>query len=957
VSRSKTNSSQKKINFSQKAAAICKHVPDGLVFAFAGMILYRWMNTPYSSVKILLRAGLPGFRALNTFWTAVCRSAALLGLAAGLTLRAAPGPGIAAPTVSGVTATSNSTSIFGSLAGIPNTTYQIDYYYGATLQGSGSIHLGASSVTTDASGKASLYTSFPISIPAGSYLTATATEAGNTSAFASPVQFNSTDTVNLALTVSASSNSVLLGDQTTLTLTVSNSGTNTATGVILNDWLPPMFNYVFSTVSQGTATNAGNTVSWEVGNIPSGGIASMTVYASGINLGAGTNWAVVQANDFNANYANSTNQMWMNCYVPAGPTINNSPPNLVTSLLNSVLNLVVQATGSGNVNYQWRLNGADIPGATNSTYTVLSLLQENAGQYTAVVSDQTGAVIVPPALVLLGSLLALPASDNFASRGTLLTLPTSLLPLRGNNTNATSEPGEPLHAGVPGGKSVWFSWTPLLGGVATLTTKGSSFDTLLAVYTGNNLTNLTPVVSDDDSGGFYTSTVTFNAVAGTTYTIAIDGAYGASGEIVFSGSVNILGLLAPPLPSITSQPADQIVSPGAPATFTASASGTGLSYQWNYNDVPIPGATKSSLLVKNVSAANVGLYSLGVTNSTGGVLSRHATLQISLLDGSLNTNGIAQDKMQAIYYLVNSGSLNNNVQSANVQSSIARPMSGGGTSRGYSSSQTFSTYGGSTQSGEPNSCQNVGGSSSWTSIQAPNNGILSINTTGSSFVTILGIYTGNGNDFSSLTQIACSVGSTTNSNSSVSFAATSNTVYYIAVDGVNRAYGTVVLNWNLSVPPTITAQPGSQTVAPGTNVTLSANASGYITPSCQWLLNGSKISGATNWTLTITNFQAAKAGNYQMRATNNVGSATTSTASILPNNALHLDSFCFNRTNQTCQMRLVGTANSNYVIQASTDMRNWVTVATNNPSSGLWTFSDTCGTNQPRRFYRAKIGP
>ena len=45
----------------------------------------------------------------------------------------------------------------------------------------------------------------------------------------------------------------------------------------------------------------------------------------------------------------------------------------------------------------------------------------------------------------------------------------------------------------------------------------------MGVYTGSSVSSLTTVASDDDSGGNYTSKVTFNAVAGTTYQIAVDG--------------------------------------------------------------------------------------------------------------------------------------------------------------------------------------------------------------------------------------------------------------------------------------------------------------------------------------------------------------------------------------------------------------------------------------------------
>ena len=56
-----------------------------------------------------------------------------------------------------------------------------------------------------------------------------------------------------------------------------------------------------------------------------------------------------------------------------------------------------------------------------------------------------------------------------------------------------------------------------------LTTAGSSFDTILAVYRGTSLTGLTAVAGNDDFGGALTSRVTFSAVAGTTYRIAVAG--------------------------------------------------------------------------------------------------------------------------------------------------------------------------------------------------------------------------------------------------------------------------------------------------------------------------------------------------------------------------------------------------------------------------------------------------
>jgi hypothetical protein len=55
---------------------------------------------------------------------------------------------------------------------------------------------------------------------------------------------------------------------------------------------------------------------------------------------------------------------------------------------------------------------------------------------------------------------------------------------------------------------------------------------VLSVYTGEVLTNLTVIAANDDlPGGGSASSVTFSAMAGTTYRIAVDGFEGASGNV------------------------------------------------------------------------------------------------------------------------------------------------------------------------------------------------------------------------------------------------------------------------------------------------------------------------------------------------------------------------------------------------------------------------------------------
>jgi hypothetical protein len=106
----------------------------------------------------------------------------------------------------------------------------------------------------------------------------------------------------------------------------------------------------------------------------------------------------------------------------------------------------------------------------------------------------------------------------------------------GSTTGATKETGEPNHAGNAGGHSVWFTWTAAAGGATTFKTTGSSFDTLLAVYTGSAVSSLTAVASNDDADGTLQSRVAFTASAGVTYRVAVDGYGGSSGNVVLGWS-------------------------------------------------------------------------------------------------------------------------------------------------------------------------------------------------------------------------------------------------------------------------------------------------------------------------------------------------------------------------------------------------------------------------------------
>lgn len=236
-----------------------------------------------------------------------------------------------------------------------------------------------------------------------------------------------------------------------------------------------------------------------------------------------------------------------------------------------------------------------------------------------------------------------PANDAFAN-ATVITLnpATKTATVKGYNTNATKEAGEPSHADAggtpgqanPGGRSVWWRWTAPSNGNLTVDTRGSYFDTLLGIYTGNAVNALTRIAGSDDidPGVVQASSVTFNAPAGTVYRIAVDGFNNDDGTGADNAGITLNlsfdGELGD-LPLITSFGGPTTGTRGTPSIFSVTAvSGTPVSYQWLFNGNPISGATGSSYRLESMSQANVGDYSVIVSNAAGSVTS--TTLRLEL---------------------------------------------------------------------------------------------------------------------------------------------------------------------------------------------------------------------------------------------------------------------------------------------------------------------------------------
>jgi hypothetical protein len=98
--------------------------------------------------------------------------------------------------------------------------------------------------------------------------------------------------------------------------------------------------------------------------------------------------------------------------------------------------------------------------------------------------------------------------------------------------------------------------------MVTVETFGSTFDTVLAVYTGSAVSALTPIASNDNHSGSTQSKLTFQAQEGTTYFIAVDGR-NIGGGAPTGGITLSLSLAIPVAPGTTalvyfSHPGDYI---------------------------------------------------------------------------------------------------------------------------------------------------------------------------------------------------------------------------------------------------------------------------------------------------------------------------------------------------------------------------------------------------------------
>ena len=156
----------------------------------------------------------------------------------------------------------------------------------------------------------------------------------------------------------------------------------------------------------------------------------------------------------------------------------------------------------------------------------------------------------------------------------------------GTTAGATRQAGEPDHYVTDppdsdlweGDHTVWFRWTAPNTGPTTIDTCLGEIDSILAVYTGNELESLTRVADNNNdpacsANDVYGSKVSFEAIGGTTYDIAVGDAGGAREKpfgIRVVGSTDI----TPPQTEIDSGPSGPTSDASPVFTFSSSEPGS-----------------------------------------------------------------------------------------------------------------------------------------------------------------------------------------------------------------------------------------------------------------------------------------------------------------------------------------------------------------------------------------------
>jgi hypothetical protein len=142
----------------------------------------------------------------------------------------------------------------------------------------------------------------------------------------------------------------------------------------------------------------------------------------------------------------------------------------------------------------------------------------------------------------------------------------------------------------------------------------------------SDITNSTRRYIAQSSGGAERTAAAFDVTQATAGPTGIFRANVASGAEWVSQTVALRMAVLCAEPSITGQPASVSKTIGESVSFSVTATGTGLTYQWRKNGVAINGATSASYTISSVASTDAGSYDVVVSGDCGSPVTSEAAI-------------------------------------------------------------------------------------------------------------------------------------------------------------------------------------------------------------------------------------------------------------------------------------------------------------------------------------------
>lgn len=543
---------------------------------------------------------------------------------------------------------------------------------------------------------------------------------------------------------------------------------------------------------------------------------------------SGSSYSVIVSDGFGqigSNYATLT--------VALPPTITTQPKTIKIAP-GSTTTFSVVGSSTLPLSYQWQKDGVAIPGATSTTYTTPTAVNQDHGStFRVVVSNSVGSV---------------------TSQGANLNI----------DPRITSQP---LSKTVSSGATASFSVT--MGSSGTYTYQWFKNGVAVTAASSNSITYTTPVTALADSGSvFYVVITSVNSPSNTAT----------------STSATLTVVSGTP-PTITTQPTSVAVASGNPASFTVAASGTSpFSYQWRKNGTAIAGATAATYVTPALATTDSGaLFSVVVTNTAGSATSANATVTVNAVAPSVSapasTSVVAGST--ATFSVTASGSAPFTYQWKKNGIAIAGANAAAHTTPTLTTADNGALYSvlvlnsvGSVASA--NAILTVTPALPPTVTTQPDHRAVVVGASATFNVGFSGTepitfqWTRNGVAIPGATSVSYSTPATTTADNGATYSVT-----------LSNFVGTATsINANLAVSnaPVITVQPSAQTVTAGQIATFSITAIGNPAPTYQWRRNSIPIAGATSSTYTFTTALADTAASFDVVVTNSLGNITSAAA-------------------------------------------------------------------------------